>query len=226
MKIAIIGGSGRVGKRIVRYALERGHEVRTFNRRGDRSKMMNPGIETAVSGNYIDYEALAEFVKDADVVVDSTIHVRTNPEWLVPGRANVLKACHENGIKRVLFVGNHCTLTYEGKPLEFLYAQPIAFAKFIPMHIEAFNNIRKNEYDLDWTIVTPAAKMLPYGNITGKYCESIDDEFFLPKPELGLASSQISMEDFANFFVNEIENPRHIRQRVAICNPIEEGGEK
>ncbi len=221
MKIAIIGGSGRVGKRIVKYALERGHEVRTFNRRGERSKMMNPGISEAISGNYIDYPALSAFVKGADVVVDATIHVRTNPEWLVPGRFNVLKACKENGIKRVLFVGQHCTLTYQGKLLEVLYAQPLPFAKFIPLHIEAFNTIRKNEFDLDWTYITPAAKMLPYGKITDKYCESTDNEFYVPDPELGLASSGISMEDYANFFVNEIEKPRYIRQRVAICNPWE-----
>ncbi len=221
MVIAVIGGSGRVGKRIVRYALDRGHEVKTFNRRGERSVMMNPGVKEAVSGNYVDYKALSDFVKGSDVVVDATIHVRTNPEWLVPGRVNVLKACHENGIKRVLFVGQHSTLTYNGKPMEFMYAQPLPFSRFIPMHVEAFNIIRKNEYDLDWTYVTPAAKMLPYGEITGKYCESIDDEFYLPKPEIGLASSQISMEDFAYFLVNEIEKPRYIRQRVAICNPME-----
>lgn len=222
MKIAVIGGSGRVGKRIVRFALERGHEVWTFNRRGERAKAMNPGVEKAVSGNYTDLAALTEFVRGADVVVGATIHVRTNPEWYVPGNKNIMAACRAAGVKRVLFVENHCTLTYKGEVMKTLFAQPLEFSKFIPLHMEAFEAERANAEDLDWTVVTAPAKMLPYGRRTGQYLESTSDEILLPDPAMGLASSEMSMEDFADFFVGEIEKGRYVRQRVAICNPLAE----
>lgn len=223
MIIAVIGGSGKVGKRLVRYALERGHEVWTFNRHADRAKMMNPGITKASEGNYIDLEALTEFVRGADVVIEATIHVRTNPEWYVPGNKNVLEACAIAGVRRVIFVKSHCTLLLNGKPFENMYAQPLEFHKYIPLHCEALEAVRNTQYDLDWTCITPAAKMLPYGERTGKYIESTDDEIFLPDPALGLASSSISVEDYADFVISEAEQGRYIRQRVAICNPLKEG---
>jgi putative NADH-flavin reductase len=220
MKVAVVGGSGRVGKRIVKLLLERGHEVKTFNRRGERSKMMNPGIVTAISGNYVDLPALTEFVRAMDVMVIATNHVRTNPEWFVPGSRNIMKACKAAGTKRVMFVGNHCTMTHQGRPIQHMFAAPPVFSTFVPLHVEVFKQIRANEEDLDWTVITAAAKMLPYGTITDSYVENTSDELFLPDPKVGMASSTISMEDYANFFVKELEHPRFLRQRVAICNPL------
>lgn len=219
MKIAVIGGSGRVGKRIVRLLLARGHVVTTFNRRGERAKLMNPGVSAAVSGNYIDLYALTEFVRGSDAVVAATIPVRTAPEWFVPGNQNVMKACKAAGVTRVLFVGNHCTLTQDGQPIRYMYAQPPEFAKFVPLHADVLDYVRLNAEDLDWSVVTPAARMFPYGSVTGRYLETTSDEILLPDPEQGMASSHIAMEDYANFFVNELEHPRYIRQRVAICSP-------
>lgn len=181
---------------------------------------MNPAVVAAISGNYVDLPALTEFVKGADAVVVATIQVRTNPEWFVPGTRNVMKACKATGVARVMFVGNHCTLTHGGKPIRYMFAQPPAFAKFVTLHLDAFNYVRANAEDLDWTVVTAAAKMLPYGSVSGQYLENTSDEILLPDPQLGLASSFISMEDYANYFVNELEHPRYLRQRVAICSPL------
>jgi hypothetical protein len=63
--------------------------------------------------------------------------------------------------------------------------------------------------DLDWTFLSPSAMFIP-GERTGR--------FRLGKDELltGENGSSISFEDYAVAMVDEIENPRHIRQRFTV----------
>ena len=63
--------------------------------------------------------------------------------------------------------------------------------------------------DLDWTFLSPSAMLVP-GDRTGT--------FRLGKDELltGENGSSISFEDYANAMVDEVESPKHIRQRFTV----------
>ena len=61
--------------------------------------------------------------------------------------------------------------------------------------------------DLDWTAISPAASIQP-GERTGKFRLGLDH---LIEDDKG--QSRISREDFAIAILDEIEKPKHIRQR-------------
>jgi putative NADH-flavin reductase len=75
----------------------------------------------------------------------------------------------------------------------------------------AFLDALRVEPDLDWTFVSPAAKLAP-GERTGKYRIGGDQ---LLTDESG--ESHISLEDYAMAMLDEIEQPRHRRKRFAVA---------
>ncbi len=64
--------------------------------------------------------------------------------------------------------------------------------------------------DLDWTLLSPAAEFAP-GERTGKFRLGGDT---LMRDESG--RSHLSMEDYAIAVLDELEQPRHFRQRFSI----------
>lgn len=73
-----------------------------------------------------------------------------------------------------------------------------------------FLNVLRGERELDWTFLSPSALFVP-GERTGK---------FRPGTERLLVGaggeSRISMEDYAIALVDELETPRHSRQRFTV----------
>jgi uncharacterized protein len=73
-----------------------------------------------------------------------------------------------------------------------------------------FLNVLRGEQELDWTFLSPSALFVP-GERTGK--------FRLGTERLLVGSggeSRISMEDYAIALVDELETPRHSRQRFTV----------
>jgi putative NADH-flavin reductase len=73
-----------------------------------------------------------------------------------------------------------------------------------------FLDALRAENDLDWTFLSPSAEFAP-GPRTGT--------FRLGRNELltdRTGRSWVSMEDFAIALVDELEHPRHLRQRFTV----------
>src|SRR5580658_4591437 len=80
----------------------------------------------------------------------------------------------------------------------------------VVMHSVEFLNVLRGEKELDWTFLSPSYVFAP-GERTGK--------FRLGKDELLVAAdgqSRISTEDFAIALVDELEQPKHSRQRFTV----------
>ena len=73
----------------------------------------------------------------------------------------------------------------------------------------AFLYLLREEKELDWTFLSPSAMFVP-GERTGKFRLGGDQ---LLTSEKG---SSISFEDYAVALVDEIEKPRHRRQRFTV----------
>jgi putative NADH-flavin reductase len=85
---------------------------------------------------------------------------------------------------------------------------PEAYLPIAKAHVKALNVLRAST--IDWTYLAPAAYFIP-GERTGK--------FRLGKDELiadAEQDSRISMEDYAIALVDELEEPRHRRQRFSV----------
>lgn len=215
MIIALVGGSGRIGKRIAGYAIEKRHRVKSFNRHPDRVK--THGVET-VEGDVADLKTLTEFFKDADVIVYAVTVYKGDMDSYPEGIKNALRAAKDAGVKRIVIPNSYCTLNINGEEIKALFAAPPPFFAVIPRFKEGLELIRQEE-ELDWLVISGPAFTPPYHDVTGEYIVAEGDEMIIPEPEIGPGSSRISMEDYANFILTQVESPDYHRTRITVCNP-------
>ena len=80
IRLLILGGTGFIGPHQVRYAVERGHEVTTFNR-GQREHERVEGVEELTGDRAVnDYASLRGRTWDA--VIDNSASAATAPQWV------------------------------------------------------------------------------------------------------------------------------------------------
>jgi putative NADH-flavin reductase len=200
-KIAIIGATGRAGSQLLEEALRRGHSVTAIAR--DTSKIgQRAGVVTR-DVDALDASALQAAIAGHDVVI-SAAHFATLPASAVVG--SVKKA----GVKRLLVVGGAGSLLLpdgtrvidsEGFP-EAYKAEASAGAAFL-------GKLRE-EKDLDWTFLSPSAEFVE-GERTGTLRFGQDD--LLVSSE---GRSWITFADYAIAMLDEVETPKHSRQRFAV----------
>lgn len=196
MKIAVIGATGNVGQRIVAEAERRGHETVAISRGGHEV-----GKGRAVRADLNDKAGIAEAIAGADAVVLSVKFMGLDVDALL----DALKDA-----KRVLIVGGAASL-YVAPGVQLIDTE--GFPDFIKPEAEpARQALARLEQgvDLDWTFLSPSVFFGP-GERTGT--------FRLGKDELLTAAdgkSHISYEDFAVALLDEIEQPRHHRERFTV----------
>lgn len=111
---------------------------------------------------------------------------------------------------RLVMVGGAATLeTAPGRMLFDAPGFPEAYKPEAQAGRLALDVLRK-EKDLDWTFLSPAAEFAP-GKRTGKF--RVGGEQLLSGAS---GKSWISMEDYAIAFVDELEAPKHPRQRFTV----------
>lgn len=188
MKIAVFGATGMVGSRIAAEASARGHEVTPLSR--------STGADMA------DADAVREAARSHDAVVSATGPSRTG-EAHEPWLASVSTLIDHVGDTRVLFVGGAGSLlTPDGTRLLDTEGFPDAYKAEATSGAAALELFRAAPESCDWTFVSPAPVIAP-GERTGSYATALDTP----------AGDSISAEDYAVALLDEIEQPRHRRQR-------------
>ena len=76
MKIAVFGGSGTVGLRLLQVALERGFEVKALVRTPEKLGDLKDKIEI-IKGDYFDKEMILKTIEDTEAIL-STL----GPPWV------------------------------------------------------------------------------------------------------------------------------------------------
>jgi putative NADH-flavin reductase len=215
MKLVVIGATGNIGQRIVKEALSRGHEVIGVVRDPAAVQPPDPRVRL-VKGDATNADDVARVVRDADAVV-SGISPRPNPRGLpapsLSANARALIAgLRTADVKRVLYVGGASSLEVApGKVLADLPDFPEIYKAEAREGREALAVWRNEAEGLDWTFLSPAAEIGP-GERTGKYRTTGD-----PLLVDSVGKSFISFEDYAVAVLDELERPRHIRQRFGVA---------
>jgi uncharacterized protein len=201
MKIALIGATGNVGVKILHEALTRGHEVTAIARHPDKV-IPRKGV-TARQADLAVQGQVTSAIRGSDVLIVSVRHQHNDV-------MQALSAARAAGVKRVLIVGGAASLEISpGVRLVDTPEFPAAIKVEALPAAQALERIRA-EQELEWTFVSPSIMLVP-GERTGKFRIGADQVLKDAKGD-----SRISQEDLAVAILDELENPRHIRQRFTV----------
>lgn len=200
MRVALIGATGSAGSRILHELVQRGHQVTAIVRNPERVPSL-PGV-TAKQGNVLDQRQIANLVAGHDAVISAIHFTASDPHKLIG-------AVRQSGVSRYLVVGGAGSLEVApGVRLIDTHRIPAAVKPEASAGV-AFLDMLHEEQQLDWTFLSPSVMFIP-GTRTGKFRLGKDK---LLSNEQG---SSISFEDYAMALVDELEAPRHVRQRFTV----------
>jgi uncharacterized protein len=201
MKIALIGASGHVGSRLLTELLGRGHSVTGIAR--DTTKLASrPGL-VLKAGDATQPAQLAPLLADHDVVISAMRFQSSDPNALIA-------AVKQAGVPRLMVVGGAASLEVApGQALFDAPGFPEAYKAEAAAGRRALDTLRA-EKDLDWTFLSPSAEFAP-GERTGTF--RLGSNQLLSDAN---GKSWISMEDYAIAFADELETPKHSRQRFTV----------
>jgi putative NADH-flavin reductase len=201
MKIALIGATGQVGSRILDEALARGHQVSAIAR--NPAPLAPRAGLAALALDVTDGDKLAAALAGHDVAIISVKYSQVDA-------GPILAAVKHAGVPRVLVVGGAGSLQVaSGVDLVDTPDFPTAY-KGEALAARDFLRLLRQEPAIDWTLVSPSALLQP-GQRTGQF--RIGGDQLLVD---GKGASRISIEDLAMALVDELESPRHSRQRFTV----------
>lgn len=213
MQIVVFGATGQIGRRVVREARARGHEVI----RVVRDPKKHPADERVglLKGDATDAASVAQLVVGTDAVV-CAISPRPGSTGKAPSLGDAAHALIAGmrlaGVRRIIVVGGAGSL--EVKPGVALMDAP-GFPEVNRAEAQAQREFlaawRDGADALDWTYFSPAAEIAP-GERTTKF--RLGEDALLADAS---GKSFVSMEDYAVALVDELERPRFKRKRMTIA---------
>jgi putative NADH-flavin reductase len=215
MKILLLGATGRTGKHIIEEAIKRGHKISAIAR--DPEKLKGYDIEIT-RGTPYDYETMELALTGCEAVINTlNVSRKSDSPWaplaaprdmISRSAANAVKAMEKSGIKRFIALGAiGAGRSWKTTPAILKIIVSCSNLK------HAFLDHGKQEEvlegsSLDYTICR--APMLSTANNSTGAVATREEE----KP----ASTVLSRNSAAEYFLDIIENSKHIRETVSLSN--------
>lgn len=211
MKIAVIGATGFVGKSLVSELVNRQHSIKAFARNTNNLSTQE-GVE-AVALDVNDVEQLVSHLTDVDVVISAYNAGWTNPNLyadFLKGAKSIQEATKKAGVQILIVIGGAGSL--QATPEIQIVDTPDFPAEIKPGALAArdFLNNLKDETELDWTFFSPALEMHPGTSGVRKGTYRLGTDYPVTDEN---GRSVLSVEDVAVVIADEVENPRHSKQR-------------
>ena len=205
--IAVVAADGRVARKVITEAVNRGWDVCAFGRKDE-----NTGdAQTYVKKDILDLttEDLAGF----DAVVDA-FGAWTPETFHLHGETlqHLLDILAGTDV-RLVYVGGAGSLYVNPEHTLQVYQTPDFPAEFVPLataQVGTLAQIRPVK-DVKWTYISPAGDFQADGERTGEYILAGEE---LTLNERG--ESIISYADYAIALVDEIESGDHIQERISV----------
>jgi uncharacterized protein len=205
MNILILGATGRVGSKIVPYALHDRLHVSVLVRTPEKIQINNENL-TIIQGNVLNKEDIVRAMHGIDVVISALNTDGTTT--LSESMPLIIEAMENEGIKRIITIGTAGILQSRTTPNSLRYQSSESKQKSTRAakeHHKVYDMFKQST--LEWTIVCPT--YLSDGERVGIY--RIDRNFL---PEGG---AEISVPDTAEFTFKQIKASDYIKSRVGIA---------
>ena len=212
-KVLLIGATGFVGSAVLNELVNRGHKVTAVVR--NTEKVAKSELVDAVKEDVANEDATAKLAEGKDAIISAY-----NPGWTNPDTATlisenypkILSAAKKSGVERLLIVGGAGTLfCAPGLRVVDSGAIPEEIMGGVRPLGDFYLNTLMNENDIDWVFFSPAGVFDQEGKKTGNYRLGKDD--LIVDAE---GNSHISVQDYADAMVNELEKPAHHKERFTI----------
>ena len=212
MKIGVIGATGKIGKCIFREALSRGHDVTAIIR--NRSKVVTPDLKLLVKDAFdLTMEDVAQF----DVVISAIGFEQNKTEEHVRLGHHYINIFQETPDVRLILVGNAGSL-YINEKRELRVVDngkmPLLLkSSALAQTISLMDFVGRN--NVNFSIATPALFFDAAGVKSGQYAFGGDTIVVNEK-----GYSYITYFDFASAVVDEVENPRYVKQQFSVVGAL------
>jgi hypothetical protein len=207
MNVVLYSATGMIGSRILNELISRGHNITAVVR--DPSKVPAHPAVAAIKGDILDPDDVAAHAVGVDAVISAYGPGAGDVHDLVRATRALIAGLHKADTHRLIFVGGAGSLLVApGTDVIDSGHLPEAYMAIAIAHRDALKLL--SDSDLLWTYFSPAGSIQP-GQRTGKF--RLGSTSLIADDK---GNSSISAEDYAVALVDELENPKHIRQQFTI----------
>jgi putative NADH-flavin reductase len=205
MRLFILGATGGTGRALVEQAPQRGHRVTAFVRSPHKLGPLRDGV-AVLRGDPRNTDELRAALKGHDAVLSALGPTGLGPTTVVADCArSTVEAMEAANVRRLLVVGVAVLFAEDGLLT--------AIARWTFLRNVAKDSAEMERIvgasDLDWTVARPPR--LTNGPRTRGY--GVADGRMPPGARL-----TISRADVADFLLDEVEHPAHVRRIVGLAS--------
>ncbi len=210
MKLFIVGGTGKTGRKLIEQGLERGHLITALVRNPNKVKIIDPNLKL-IKGNVLDRDSFETSIEGQDAVLSALGHKR----FIIPtsilskGTKNIINAMNKYNVKRFI-----CITSLGVNDSRFklglyytLFTIPVILFFYFLDKSKQEKLIMKS--DLDWTIVRPG--QLTNGKKRTNYKHGLSVGSYV-------LTKMISRASVAHFMLNQLYEETYIRKTPGITN--------
>ncbi len=202
MRVLVVGGTGTLGRQIVRQAIDQGHTVVCLVRSLRKATFLKEWGAALVSGNICKPETLSPALENIDAVIDAATARATDSltirqvDW--EGKVNLIRAVQKAGIKKFIFFSILRAEEYPNVPL---------------MDIKHCTEKFLTQTDLDYTVLQLAGFMQ---GLIGQYAIPILDSQSVWQTGENTPIAYMNTQDVAKFAVKAVELDTIARQTYPV----------
>ncbi len=209
MKIAVIGASGNLGSRVVRQALDRGHEVMAIQR-GDAIPDERAGILKKSL-----FDLTQEDILDRDVVISAFgSGFKADPSINKDAFMKYIELV-DGTEKHLIAIAGAGSLYTDSSHSKYEYETPghLEFLRGISMNIKLGIDELLKTRQMNWTVVCPSRNFDPEGPFTGDYLVGTDGEVIYNEE----GDSYVTYDDLAKAMVDIAEQNSYQRAKITVA---------
>jgi len=206
-KIAVLGGTGKAGKYLIKELLRQGYLVRALARDPRKMELSDPSL-SSIQGNARDYKSILYLLSDCDAVISTLGPSQNEPDTCSIAAGHILKVMHELKILRFIEVAG-LGIDTPGDKKGILTRSLVAVMKLFASAVIAD---RQKDYELLgqsnilWTVVR--CPMIKLTDASRNVKTSLMDS----------PGNHISATDLARFLIDQLSNEKFVCKAPFIAN--------
>ena len=207
IKVAVIGGTGKAGKYIVKNLLAQGFSIKVLLRYPEKFQISNPLIEI-VQGDARDLLAIRQLLKDCQAVISAVGQPVGEPSVFSQVTRNMIQVMHEYKMSRYLLItGLNVDTPFDQKSPKTKFGTDWMKANYpLTTADKQVEYETLAESDIDWTLVR--LPMIEQTDMINEVKVDLED----------CPGDQISATDLALFLIKQLTDSMYIKKAPFISS--------